>query len=118
MENKPKMKRIWDNFEEIAEVRKSDNIKFVLAAATRDGFRYINIREFYLRKKDNTWMPSRDGITVPLMAPLNKGEQFIFPYKAMTEALQKTAKVAHGMDLMDENKSVYIEVKPKGGPKK
>ena len=120
MENeiKTKQKRIWDNFEEIAEVRKSESIKFVLAAATRDGFRYLNIREFYLRKKDNTWMPGRDGITIPLMAPLNKGEQFIYPYKAMTEALQKTAKFAYGMDLMDEEKAVYVEVQVKDRFKK
>ena len=45
-------KRIWDNFKEIGEVRKSDSIKFVIAAAIRDGVKYINIREFYKRKRD------------------------------------------------------------------
>jgi len=83
------MKRIWDNFEEIAEVRKSDGIKFVIAAATREGFRYINIREFYMRKRDGVWMPGRDGITIPLKAPLQKGKQFIKPYVDLVEALAK-----------------------------
>ena len=108
-----KKKRIWDNFEEVAEVRKSDGIKFVIAAATRDGFRYLNIREFYLRKKDNVWKPGRDGITIPLTAPLNKGAEFINPYKNMIDAMMTAARIAHDMDLMDDDKSVYIDVKEK-----
>ena len=106
-----KKKRIWDNFEEIAEVRKSDGIKFVVSAATREGFRYVNIREFYLRKRDNTWQPGRDGITIPLVAPLNKGEQFIKPYNDMIKALGTTAKFAATMDLLDETKSIWVDKK-------
>lgn len=109
----PTKKRIWDNFEVVGEVRKSDCIKFVLAAATRDGFRYINIREFYLRKRDNTWQPGRDGITIPLVAPLNKGEQFIKPYNDMIKTLGATAKLASTMDLLNEANSVWIEKKDK-----
>lgn len=106
-----KKKRIWDNFEEIAEVRKSDGIKFVIAAATRKGFRYINIREFYLRKRDGVWKPGRDGITIPLTAPLNKGESFIHPYKELKVAIHDAALAAHNMDLMNEEKAIWAEVK-------
>ena len=106
-----RMKRIWDNFVEIAEVRKSDGIKFIIAAATRDGFRYINIREFYLRKKDNQWMPGRDGITIPLKAPLNKGEQFIEPLADMLAAINAAHVTANTMDLMDDTKAVWVEGK-------
>jgi len=105
------MKRIWDNFEEIAEVRKSDGIKFVIAAATREGFRYINIREFYMRKRDGVWMPGRDGITIPLKAPLQKGKQFIKPYVDLVEALAKAMETASTMELMDESKAVWAEKK-------
>ena len=65
-------KRIWDNYQEVGEVQKSDSIKFVIAAAIRDGVRYINIREFYLRKKDGVWRPGRDGITVPIKIPIKR----------------------------------------------
>lgn len=109
--NEPKKKRIWDNFEEIAEVRKSDGIKFVIAAATRQGFRYINIREFYIRKRDGVWMPGRDGITIPLVAPLDKGKTFIKPYKDIIDALQKAAEAAEVMELMNEEKAIWAEVK-------
>lgn len=108
-----KKKRIWDNFEEIAEVRKSDGIKFVVSAATREGFRYVNIREFYLRKKDNVWMPGRDGITLPLKAPLNKGAEFIKPIVDMLNAIGEARDVADTMELIDEEKAVWAEPKQK-----
>ena len=105
MENQTKkMKRIWDNYEVVGEVRKSDGIKFVVAAATREGFRYINIREFYYRKKDGVWKPGRDGITIPLVAGLNKGETFINPSEKMMELLHHAASEVEGMELMDERR--------------
>ena len=108
-----KMKKIWDNFEEVAEVRKSDSIKFVISAATREGFRYINIREFYLRKKDGVWKPGRDGITIPLKVGINKGEKFIEPFLDIIQALTKASSVAKSMELMDDNKAVWAEYKMK-----
>ena len=100
-------KRIWDNYEEVCEVRKSDKIKFVVAAATREGFRYINIREFYLLTKTGEWKPGRDGITIPLRTGLNQGEQFIEPFADMIKALTGAAEVASTMELMDETKAVW-----------
>lgn len=106
------IKRIWDNFEEVCEVRKSDGIKFVVAAATRQGYRYINIREFYFRKKNGVWKPGRDGITIPLKAPLNKGEKFIAPLSSMLKAIKMASEVADKMELMDEEKAIWIERTP------
>ena len=108
-----KKRRIWDNFKEIGEVRKSDGIKFVIAAATREGFRYINIREFYYTKKSGEWKPGRDGITIPLKAPLNKGEKFIEPYANLFGVLDAAAKYVETMELMDEEHAVWAEVKKK-----
>lgn len=106
-----KKKRIWDNYEVVGEVRKSDGIKFVVAAATREGFRYINIREFYFRKKDGEWKPGRDGITIPLKAGLNKGEAFIEPFARMLEILSEASERAATMDLMNEEHAVWAEWK-------
>lgn len=108
-----KKKRIWDNYEVVGEIRKSDGIKFVVAAATREGFRYINIREFYMRKKDGVWKPGRDGITIPLKAGLNKGETFITPLAKMMELLADASSRASEMDLMDEEHAVWAEWKVK-----
>lgn len=111
MEEKKKMKRIWDNYKVVGEVRKSDGIKFVVAAATREGFRYINIREFYFRKKDGVWKPGRDGITIPLKAPLNKGETFINPYEVMAKLLAHASEEVNVMELMDEKNAIWAEMK-------
>lgn len=108
-----KQKKIWDNFQEVAEIRKSDGIKFVIAAATRDGYRYINIREFYMRKKDGVWMPGRDGITIPLKAPLNKGQQFIAPAETLLSELEIAMNIAESMELMDDSRAVYMPMKEK-----
>ena len=108
-----KQKKIWDNFIEVGEVRKSDGIKFVIAAATRDGFRYVNIREFYMRKRDGIWMPGRDGITIPLKATLNKGAEFIEPAEAMINIITEAMNYAQKMDLADDSRAVYMPVKEK-----
>lgn len=106
-------KRIWDNFKEIGEVRKSEAIKFVVAAAIRDGVRYINIREFYKRKKDNVWMPGRDGITIPLVVPINSGKDRLTPYTEMYDLFSKAAAELDVMPLADEANAVYVTKKEK-----
>lgn len=107
----PEMKKIWDNYIVIGEVKKSAGIKFVVAAAVRDSVRYINIREFYIRKRDNVWMPGRDGITMPLIVPLEKNTVQLVPYAEMMALLQKTADVAYNMPMIDKNNAVYIPKK-------
>ena len=106
-------KRIWDNFKEIGEVRKSDSIKFIIAAAIRDGVKYINIREFYKRKRDEVWMPGRDGITIPLVVPVNNGADRLTPYSEMVELISKAATELGTMELADEAHAVYITKKEK-----
>ena len=104
-------KRIWDNFKEIGEVRKSDSIKFVVSAAIRDGVKYINIREFYKRKRDEVWMPGRDGITIPLIVPINEGKERLTPYSEMSALFSKAAAELNIMPLADEANAVYITKK-------
>lgn len=109
----PLAKRIWDNYHEIGEVQKSNKIKFIVAAGVRDGVRYINIREFYLRSKDNTWMPAKDGITIPLAHPIKEGTVIIHPYKDMMELILKAAEVLVDLPLFDMEHSVFYLPKPK-----
>ena len=113
METKTKMKRIWDNYVVVGEVRKSEGIKLVVAAATREGFRYLNIREFYMRKRDGEWRPGRDGITIPLKASINKGASFISPFEDMLALIQKASDVVSTLELMDEKNAVWAEWKGK-----
>jgi hypothetical protein len=100
-------KRIWDNYKVIGEAQKSDRIKLVVAAAIRDGVKYINIREFYLRQRDNEWRPGKDGITVPISIPINKGTDIIFPYDVFNTLLSTAAKELKDMPLYDSNNAIY-----------
>ena len=109
----PKPKRIWDNYQEVAEVIKSDYEKFVIAAAARDGVKYLNIREFYFKRSEGIWKPGRDGITIPLLVPVEKGTRLITPFPEFAEALAKASLVAEGLELYDADKAVYYTPKEK-----
>lgn len=109
----PKPKRIWDNYKEVSEVQKTDRIKYVIAAATRDGVRYINIREFYLRQRDLEWKPGRDGITIPIQVPIEKGTKIIEPYEAFVKALLEAKTDAESIALADEDNAVWYMPKEK-----
>lgn len=108
-DNKPR--RIWDNYKELFEIQKSERIKFVVAAATRDGYRYINIREFYCRMRDGVWKPGRDGITIPLHVPLAQGTKMIHPASEMLECLTQAAAYVATMELADPEHEVWYPPK-------
>lgn len=108
-DNKPR--RIWDNYKELFEIQKSERIKFVVAIATRDGYRYINIREFYCRMRDGIWKPGRDGITIPLHVPLANGTKLIHPATEMFCSLEKAMTLAEIMELADPEHEVWYPPK-------
>ena len=109
-----KIKRLWDNYKVIGEVQKSDKIKQDVGAGIRDGARYLVIREFYYRKKDDSWQPGKDGITVPLELPINNGTERIEPYKHLSNLMDEAAAELRTMALSDKEHAVYMQVKPKG----
>lgn len=102
-----KKKRIWDNYQEIGEVLKSDSNKFVIAAAVRDGIRYINVREFYFRKRDGVWKPGKGGLAIPMAIPVKKGKEIIMPYTQFHGLLHKAAEIVKTLELYDEEHAIY-----------
>lgn len=106
-----KAKKIWDNYKVIGEVRKSEAIKLVVAAAYRDGVQYINIREFYIRKRDNVWMPGRDGITVPIVIPVSGGKERVNTYAKLSELMAATAAELATMPIEDAENAVWYTPK-------
>lgn len=111
MANASKAKKIWDNYKVIGEVRKSDAIKLQVAAAYRDGVQYINIREFYLRKRDNEWMPGRDGITVPIVIPVNGGKERVHTYTQLSDLMTAAAAELAVMPMEDAENAVWYTPK-------
>ena len=113
MDGEKKLKRIWDNYKVVGEAQKNERLKFVIATGTRDGYRCVIIREFYLRKADNTWRPGRDGIIIPLISPL-KGmfnedgtPQTVLPFNQMLAALPAAYEEARTMELFDKENEVW-----------
>lgn len=107
----PVMRRIWDNYVVIGEVQKSDFIKYVVAAAVRDGVRYVNVREFYYGKKSGLWKPGKDGITIPLVIPIEQGLSRLTPYVNLIELLANAKVQAEIIELSNEANSVSYIVK-------
>lgn len=112
-----KPKKIWDNYVVVKEVQKNERLKFVIAAATRDGYRCLNIREFYLKKTENIWKPGRDGIIIPLKAPRNRLKkgvvpvEFTYPMDDLMEALPVAIEFASNMPLSDPDNEVWYPAK-------
>lgn len=106
-----KAKKIWDNCKVIGEVKKSNAIKLVVAAAYRDGVQYINIREFYIRKRDNVWMPGRDGITVPVIIPVNEGKEMIHTYAQLSVLMAEAVAELAVMPMEDAENAVWYTPK-------
>jgi hypothetical protein len=105
------MKRIWDNYAVVGGLQKSPRQKFVFGAGVRDGIKYINIREFYYSKKRQEWRPGRDGITVPIVYPLELNTKQLKPWEMFIALFLKTADQLETMELYDEDNSVYMMVK-------
>lgn len=110
-----KEKRLWDNYREVGEVRKNNKIKFVVGAAVRDGVRYLNIREFYLRKSDGVWKAGRDGITIPIMIPVEEATLMLTPFKELIKLLTEAADYVMDMELYDPEHAIIVVAKEKKG---
>lgn len=112
----PKPRKLWDNYREVARIQKSDRLCFVIAAGTRDGFRCISVREFYFVKRDGIWKPGRDGIIIPVMAPLgrtrtpdpNNPPRMIHPMRDLLKALVCATDVVMEMDLEDPENEIWL----------
>lgn len=110
---KKDVKKVWDNYIVVSEVRKNDRLKFVLAAGTRDGYRCLSIREFYRRRSDKTWQPGREGILIPLKSPFygeikdNPNPTMIEPLYDLLKALPEALKVVETMELSNPENAVW-----------
>lgn len=114
------LRKYWDNFETIAFVQKTARQKYEIGAGTRDGGRFVSIREYYFRKYDQQWIPSKNGIAIPVMYPMSKTKRpdpdnpikFVHPAKDVLPAIQKAFEVAQTMELSDPDKAIYFVLKP------
>ena len=50
----------------IGEIQKAPRTKLAVQLCARDGIRYINIREWYVKKSENVWRPATGGFAIRL----------------------------------------------------
>lgn len=103
------MKKVWDNCILIDEVMKSPSTKLRIELVARDGVKYVNIREWYKRKRDNEWKPGLAGFAMPVMIPMD-GEPDT-PAANLYGAIEEALLAAPKFDLEDEANAVWTEAK-------
>jgi len=104
-------KLIWNNCKRIGEVKKSNRTKVVVELVARDGVKYINIRGWYIRKRDNEWKPALDGIAIPIEIPID--DKLAKPTEGLLELIQEALAQAEDFPIEDEANAVWAESKKK-----
>lgn len=100
-----KPKKVWDNCVLIDEVLKSPSTKLRVELVARDGVKYVNIREWYKRKRDNEWKPGLGGFSIPVMIPI-EGE-VTTPAMDLITTIQEALDKAPSFELEDEENAVW-----------
>jgi hypothetical protein len=108
-EAKPKV--IWDNCEFIGEVQKSDRLKLRVELVAKDGVKYINIREWYLKISTDEWKPGFNGVAIPLMIPVDGNITHVF--NEILDLATKATVRAVDFPIEDERNKVYAIKKEK-----
>src|SRR5690554_6023130 len=104
-------KLIWNNCKRIGEVHKSDRTKLVVELVARDGVKYINIRGWYIRKRDNEWRPAMEGFAIPVNIPID-GE-LANPTEGLLKLINEALAQVEDFAIEDEANAVWAENKKK-----
>lgn len=106
------VRKVWDNYEVITDVYISDTKFIRIAAGTIDGYRKVNLREFYYSKRDCEWKPGQSGFLIPMVAPIFTGESDVPTFKEIgkefLDGLITATNTAQTMELADPDKAMYI----------
>jgi hypothetical protein len=106
-------KKVWDNYKVVGEATKGPKNKFVVGLGTRDGVKYINIREFYKCKRDNHWKPSLSGIAIPIEFPIVTGDdvKILKPANGIAILIKMAKELAVDFELADPEHEVWYITK-------
>ena len=103
---------IWDNYVELGRVQKTEKQMYVLSLAARQGVKYLNIREFYWRAKDQTWRASMNGMAIPFETPIiDKASKTIKEWYKVLEGfrplLQEAMEKFPDFPIVDPVNTIY-----------
>lgn len=104
-----KAKKIWDNCKYIGEIKRSDATLIKFELVSRDGVKYINMRDWYKRKRDDVWMPGMSGFAVPLLFPIDGEKQDVA--NQVVAMIQEAIKQSTDFKLEDAEHAVWAQPK-------
>ena len=105
------VRKLWDNYEIIADVPTDDAHFLRIAAGTLNGFRQVIIHEFYFNKQEGTWKPGKKGMQIPMLVPFYACDDVYAIRDVGTEFLEKftqAVNTAQSMPLADSDNAMYI----------
>lgn len=106
------VRKIWDNYEIIADARTDDRHFIRIAVGTIDGYRYVILREFYLRHGEDTWYPGKNGLRIPIKMPMYPNgatlPTFVDVGDEFLEGFTKAIEAAKTMELANKDNAIYI----------
>lgn len=100
-------KRIWDNCVNVGEIQNTARTKFKVDVTTRDGVKYLNIREWYLKQSTSEWKPGMAGFAVPIKYPIDG--KLHTPAGDLMALMLDAIKKSDGVALEDEVNAVYTK---------
>ena len=100
-------KRIWDNRELIGELMKSSNTKLKVELVARDGVKYVNIREWYMKKSEGVWKPGMSGLAIPIEIPIEN--KLKWPMSEVIVLINAAFVQAVDFAIEDEANAVYAK---------
>jgi len=56
----------WDRVESVQWVDRSERSKYQVLVGEKNGKTFVNIREFYKTQYNPEWLPSRNGMSIPV----------------------------------------------------
>ena len=105
------VKRIWDNCELIGEVMKTGSSKLKVELTARDGVKYLNIREWYMTKREQVWKPGMNGVAIPIAIPIEG--KVAQPVANIVELINIALAKAPDFEIENEANAVYAQPKAK-----
>lgn len=106
-----KPKKIWDNCKFVGEVKKSASTKLRIELVARDGVKYVNIRDWYMTKKEQEWKPGIAGFAVPIALPIDGSTQDVA--RQLLNIVSEAIGQAADFKLDDPDHAVWAQPKAK-----
>lgn len=102
--------KMYDNYRPIADIRKSTRKCIRVAIGTRDGYRYVILREFYKSRTSDGWVPGREGMIIPLTGVIFSEDdppKFINVCETLFNTCIEALHEAETMELYDKENALY-----------